>query len=478
MPLIAQAFGFLLLAAAVPMQAITPQMASHIDAAVNDALVRQHVAAASLAIVENGAVVYAKGYGTREITSGAAADAQTVYPIGSNTKQFTAAAILLLQERGRLDIHDLLAKYLPDAPHANEITIQELLEQVSGLADYTQTAQYGKDFSNEVTPQQILATIEKSPLAFRPGTAWQYSNTNYLLLSMVIAKASGEPYQRFIIDSLLKPVELTTADFDSYTRTYPDEARGYTSFAMGALHDADHDDYSWFQGAGDLMMSANDLARWTIALDSGKVVSAASFEEMSTPKQLSDGTTTGYGYGLSAGNSFLGHELVGHLGGLAGFVSEDFTVPTENFAVVLLANGDTFNPVPITHDIVATLYGQPLPHTPEKILTETSAEESQARTWLGRAFLGDIDTTNATPDFMAWVMRTRQAQASTQADLRELGDRLGAPEAFALVSRQGPPGVSAFDYHVTFAHNEIDFQYALRPSGRLDYLNFAPVYDY
>jgi CubicO group peptidase (beta-lactamase class C family) len=216
-----------------------------------------------------------------------------------------------LQERGRLNIHDPLAKYLPNAPHANEITMQELLEQVSGLANYTDTPTYGTDFSKEVTPEQILATIKNAPLAFKPGTAWQYSNTNYLLLSLVIAKVSGESYQHFIINNLLKPANLTTADFDSYSRTYPDEAHGYTSFAMGPLHDADHDAYSWFQGAGDLMMSATDLARWDIALDSGKVISAASFEEMSTPKTLSDGKSTGYGYGLSAGNSYLGHALVG-----------------------------------------------------------------------------------------------------------------------------------------------------------------------
>lgn len=464
--------------AKMPLHVLAPQITSHIDAVLNAALLRQHVAAASLAIAENGVIVYAKGYGTRTLASGAKADAQTIYPIGSNTKQFTAAAIMLLQERGRLDIGDRVAKYVPDAPHSSEITIAELLEQESGLADYTQTPQYSTGFSREISPGQMLSTIQKAPLAFKPGTSWQYSNTNYLLLSMVIAKASGETYHHFMVNELLKPLNLTTAGFASYTSADPDQARGYTSFAMGTLHDAVHDDYSWFQGAGDLMMSATDLARWDIALDSGKVVSAASFQAMSTPKTLPSGTTTGYGYGLSAGNQFLGHEMVGHMGGLAGFISEDMTFPAEHFALVLLGNSDTFNPVPIAHDIVATLYGQRLTRHMSKTLTQTSAEERQAHLWLARALSGKIEKENVTAGFASWLMPSSEAQASMEMDLRALGKRLGAPHEFSLISRDGPPGVHAFDYHVKFAKDVIEFQYALSPAGTLDYLNFAPVYDY
>ena len=457
---------------------ITPQMTLHIDSAVSAALTRQHVAAVSLAIVENGEVVYAKGYGVRDIDSGARADEQTIYPIGSNTKQFTAAAILLLQERGRLNIEDPVAKYVPDAPHGNEITVAQLLGQVSGLPDYTQTPEFGKYSSKEVTPNEMLATVRDAPLAFKPGTNWQYSNTNYLLLSMIVVAASGQPYQTFMLDNILRPLNLSTATFDTNTTTFPDEARGYTAFAMGALHGAPRTDYSWFQGAGDLMMSAVDLAKWDIALDSGSVVSPTSFNRMSTPKTLPDGTSTGYGYGLGAGNQFLGHQIVGHLGGFSGFISEDLTVPSDRVAVVLLSNSDTFNPVPIAHDILATIYGQPLPHKPAKKLAETNAEVSQAHVWLQRALAGEIGKTNAAPDFMAWMMPTTAAEASVNADLRKLGNRLGAPQAFRLVSREGPPGVHAFDYQVRFANDLIDFQYALTPSGTLDYLSFAPVYDY
>jgi CubicO group peptidase (beta-lactamase class C family) len=458
--------------------ALTPQMKSHVDATMNAALIRQGVPGASLAIALNGRVVYARGYGVQDLSSKTEASIQTIYPIGSNTKQFTAAAILLLQQRGQLALDDPLSKYVPEAPHANDITLAQLLGQVSGLLDYTQTPEFGKNSSRSTTPRAMLATIRDLPLSFKPGTSWQYSNTNYLLLSMVIAKASGEPYQTFVRNEILESANLHTAAFESNSQTAPHEALGYSSFAMGTAHEAAPTDYSWFQGTGDLMMSAADLAQWDIALDSGAVISPESFEKMSTPKTLPDGTSTGYGYGLGAGNSFIGHAIVGHLGGFSGFISEDITIPSDHVAVVLLSNSDTFNPVPIAHDIIAAIYAQPLPHSPSKALPHSEIEEQQARAWLERALGGRINATNADPDFMSWIMPSAAAQASVTADLRALGDRLGAPISFQLVSRDSPPGVQSFEYHVTFPRDVVDFQYAVTSSGKLDYLAFAPAYDY
>jgi D-alanyl-D-alanine carboxypeptidase len=457
---------------------LTPRMRSHIDAAVTSALARQRVPAASLAIVINGQVAYAKGYGARNLSSGSNATVDTIYPIGSNTKQFTAAAILLLQEKGKLSIQDLVSKYVPSAPHGSDITIAQLLEHVSGLPDYTQTPEFAKNSADSVTPDEILATIRGMPLAFKPGTSWQYSNTNYFLLSLVTAKTSGESYQTFIHENLLAPLNLSSAVFGSTSQMLAQEARGYSSFAMGDFHDAPSTDYTWFQGAGDLVMSATDLARWDAALDSGKVISSESFHAMSTPKTLPDGTSADYGFGLSAGNSFLGHAIVGHLGGFAGFVSEDITIPADRVAVVLLSNSDSFNPVPVVHDIIATIYNQPLPHHQPRALLQSDIESAEAREWLQYALTGAIDSKNAAPDFMAWLMPTPTAQKSVTADLKALGHRLGRPESFQLVSREGPPGVKAFEYHVTFADEVVDFQYAVTPSGTLDYLAFAPVYDY
>jgi D-alanyl-D-alanine carboxypeptidase len=444
----------LVLLAATP-KAFTTQMAAHIDAAARGALTRQHVAAISLAIVENGRIVYARGYGLRDVSHGEKADANTVYPIGSNTKQFTAAAVLLLQQQGRLRIGDRLAKYVPDASHAAEVTLEELLAQTSGLPDYTQTQTYSEQFSKHVTPQDVLSTLRGLPLAFKPGTDWQYSNTNYLLLAMVIFKASGESYRSFVRKHFFAALHLTTAAFDRRNVTYPDQARGYTSFATGALTGPRHEAYSWFVGASDIMMSARDLARWDIALTSGKAVSRSSFAAMSTSKLLTNGKPTSYGYGLGAGKTFLGHSLVGHLGGLAGFVSEDLMIPSDRVSVVLLGNGDNFNPVPIAHDVVATLYGQTLPHQRANVLPETTAEAAQARRWLRRALSGGIEPAQETPDFIAAMAPTPSLEQSMLRDLRALGARLGHPGAMQLISREGPPGVHAFAYLVTFSRDVV-----------------------
>ena len=152
--------------------------------------------------------------------------------------------------------------------------------------------------------------------------------------------------------------------------------------------------------------------------------------------------------------------------------------PSEHVAVVVLGNSDSFNPVPITHDIVATIFQQTLHHAP-KVLTETAAEKTQAREWLQRALSGQIGTSTSNVGF--YSINDGDAtivKASILSDLRQLGKRLGLPTAFELVSRDGPPGVRAFTYHVAFAHDLIEFDYAVDPSGKLAYLNFAPVYDY
>jgi CubicO group peptidase (beta-lactamase class C family) len=269
---------------------------------------------------------------------------------------------------------------------------------------------------------------------------------------MVIAKASGEPYQTFITQRLLRPLQLKSAGFCSHKLVYADAARGYTAFALGTLRPAESMDCTWFAGTGDLVMSAVDLARWDIALDSGKIVTLASFTAMSTPKRLPNGKSTFYGYGLGAGTKFLGRPMVGHLGRVSGFISEDFTIPPDELAVVILGNGDNFNPVPIGHRIVASLYGRKPPAHDPPALAQTPAEAAQARQWLARAF--------------------------KMPGVAALAKREGPPLEMKLISRDGPTGERAYAYRVTFAREVLEFDYVLTAYGKLDFLSFSPWYDY
>lgn len=464
-----------LLGASAP-HPITANTAATIDALARRTLANQDVPGMSIAIAERGAIVYAKGFGLRDVDDALPADANTAYPIGSNTKQFVAAAILLLQHDGKLDIRDRLSKYVPTAPHAGEITIEELLAQTSGLPDYTQTPAYEKSFRNPTDPAGILRTIAKMPLDFPPGSNWEYSNTNYVALSMVIAKASGTPYRTFLAKRVLQPVGLK-ARFYSHNSVRADTARGYTEFALGTPTHAPYEDTSWFPGTGDLAMSAVDLARWDIALASGTVIPAQAFSAMSTSKRLPDGKPTFYGFGLGAGHTFLGHAMVGHLGRVSGFISLDMLFPQDGLALIILGNGDNFAPAPLAHQIAALLYGKPVPYRAQPALTQTRAEVSNARAWLARALSGRITLAQTTQGFEQTFMPTPAQMSARLADLRALGRRVGPPLQMELISRDGPPGEQAYAYRVTFAHATLEFDFALN-GAKLDYLNFQPVYDY
>ena len=446
-------------------------MGARIDSIVRAALARQHVAAASVAVAERGRVVYAKGYGLRDLDDGLPADAKTIYHIGSISKQFTAAAIVRLAEQGRLNVDDRLSKYLPDAPHASEVTLRNLLTHTSGIIGYTELPEFADLLRNPATPARVVALVAGKPLVFAPGTSWQYSNTNFILLGLVVEKVSGEPYERFIEANFLRPLGLRSATFWDRESIVTDNAQGYTSYALGPIYHADFWDNDWAWAAGGLAMNAIDLARWDVALDSGAVVSPGSFAEMTTPQKLASGTPTSYGFGLAIG-TFAGHRVVAHSGAISGFITDSWTVPADGLAIVLLGNGDNFSPVPVIHDIAATLYGIPVPPRPVSVVAQAPADAQRAKELMMRALGGDLD------DALVDTTMQQALTAKVRQDLTTLGKRLGSPLAADLVFVDDRPPVTTYRYRVRFADETLEYDLALTSSGKIDGLNFAPWYAY
>jgi CubicO group peptidase (beta-lactamase class C family) len=450
---------------------ITPSIAAHVDAAVSNALKRQYVAGASLAIAEHGSIVYSKGYGLRDVDDNLPADANTAYHIGSITKQFTSAAIMLLQQQGKLGVNDRLSAYLPNAPHAREVTLRNLLSHTSGIVGYTEMPTFTTAVRNPTTPARIVATVAHRPLAFKPGTDWQYSNTNYTLLGMVVAKVSGEPYERFVTGHFLRPLGMTTAHFWSHEGIFTDSAYGYTSYALEAYHHADYWNFDWVSAAGGLSVSPVDLARWDIALDSGKVVSPASFVAMSTSFRLASGKPAGYGYGLGV-RTFLKHKVATHTGGVPGFVTANWTIPADGVAIVLLGNGDNFSPAPVVHDIAATLYGTTAPRQPFKPTKTPPPVAARALRWLNAFLAGN-------PDFAA--MRSDFAESTTPAVVAEfaaLGKRLGAPISMEGAGSDKRPPLTYYTFRTRFKDELMEYDFAVDDNGKAAGVNVSPWYDY
>ncbi|HEY5258103.1 MAG TPA: serine hydrolase domain-containing protein [Candidatus Baltobacteraceae bacterium] len=454
------ALAVLLLGATSPPP-FTPAMAKHVDAVMNAALARQFVPGAEVAIAENGRLVYVKGYGLRDVDDALPVDARTAFAIGSVTKQFTAAGIMLLAQRGLVDVDAPLSTYLPDAPHASEVTLRNLLTHTSGIVGFTEQPDFSLVLPTTTTPAQIVATIQNAPLAFKPGTKWEYSNTNFVLLGQVIAKLSGEPYDAFLKDRLFDPLGLHRSWFTRIEEIHPDTARGYTEFMLGMpVEHASLADWSWYDAAGGLTMSAADLARWDIALDAGRVVSPASFTEMTTPQRLTNGTSTNYGFGLGVG-SVYGHPTVGHDGLVSGFSAENLTFPQDRVAIVVLANSDGLADGPLIGQLSAIVYGIHPPAKPFKPIAQDPATFAQARFWLEALLHGTLDRSRLSSELSQSLPAYRIDQ------LRADGKLLGEPLEVAPAGVDPRPPLTIRSYRVRFKNHLARYIYTMNDAGKL-----------
>jgi D-alanyl-D-alanine carboxypeptidase len=332
-PALAAAF---LIATPAAAQQLTAGETAQVDTIVADALKSSGAPSASVAIVRDGKIVFARAYGDQGPGMKATSPAAK-YQIASISKQFTAAAILLLEDEGKLSLDDKVSKWVPDITDADQITIRQLLSHTAGIQDYWPQDYDFAAMSKPVTPQQILDRWAKKPLDFQPGTAWQYSNTGYVVAGMIIEKASGMKLLDFLQKKIFKPLGIDAIDQDvAVGKGFP---QGNHRFALGPVRAAKPAAPGWLWAAGELAMSASDLAKWDIARIDRKILSLEDWETQETPVQLKDGTYTNYGLGVSLGRRGMDRS-VEHGGEAVGFLSDNYVIPAKRFAVVALVNAD------------------------------------------------------------------------------------------------------------------------------------------
>ena len=313
---------------------------ARLDEEVSSALTASGAPSISVAVVKENHIVYAKAFGKADLASGRAADVNTRYAIGSVSKQFTAAALLWLQQRGKLSLDDKVAKFFPDLTGASEITIRELLSHTSGYEDYAPQDYIIPAWQKPTTAQQILNTWAKKPLNFRPGTQWQYSNTNYVLAAAIFEKVAGEPLLTFLKQKIFTPLGMKSAG-SCQDRT-PQDATAYTRYALGPARPVAREASGWYSGAAELCMTPSDLARWNIAFLERLILSPESYQEFTREVRLTDGFSTRYALGLSVGEVNSIPEL-SHGGEVSGFLTENRTFPTKLVAVSVCSNEDGVN---------------------------------------------------------------------------------------------------------------------------------------
>ena len=305
---------------------------------IADAILRRgRVAAMSIAVARGHDTLVMKGYGMADLENDVPATAQTVYRIGSVTKQFTSVAIMQLVEQGKLSLDDELTKYVPNAPtHGRRILVRHLLNHTSGIPSYTDVGGgFGRVMRLDLPHDSLLAVVRDDSLQFEPGSHFYYNNTGYYLLGMIIERVTGKRYGDYLRDALFTPNGLSSTLYCSEAPLIKHRARGYTGGA--SLMNADFISMDLPFAAGSLCSTVGDLVSWTRLLHGGKLVNASSFATMTTPVKLTSGRPMSYGFGLSV-DTLASHRRIHHGGGINGFISELAYYPDDSLTVVVLSN--------------------------------------------------------------------------------------------------------------------------------------------
>jgi D-alanyl-D-alanine carboxypeptidase len=315
-----------------------------------------HVSSVSAAMVRGHDTLLFKAYGIADRETSRAATPSTVYEIGSLTKQFTASAIMRLVEQGKLKLDDDIGQYVPRFPlQGHHVTIRNLLNHTSGIRNYTATPAWRPHWADDLPPDSIPGFVANDKFDFEPGTKENYSNTGYHLLGLIIEKVTGMPYASYVQQQFFAPLGLTQTRYCESHPTDPRMAKGY-SVNNGTLAPAAYLSMTIPYSAGALCSTPGDFIAWERAFHAGKVVSAASYHDMTTPPALPAGAPTNYGFGLSVG-ALAGHRAITHSGGIPGFSTVQLYLPDDSLLIVVFTNSDELGPEPVAFDLARVALG-------------------------------------------------------------------------------------------------------------------------
>ncbi len=430
-----------------------------IDKVATDTLARTGVPSASVAIVKDGQIAYVKAYGDAKLEPKTPATPAMRYSIGSISKQFTATAILLLQEQGKLSLDDKVAKYIPNLTRANEVTIRQLLSHTSGYQDYWPQDYVMPGMLEPTTAQKIMDTWAKKPLDFEPGTKWQYSNTNYVIAGAIIEKVAHMSLLKFLQEKVFTPLGMRSVMDTDQSKLGDTDPTGYLRYALGPLRPAPKEGRGWLFAAGELAMPAQDLAKWDISIIDQKLLKPASYREMQTDVLLKNGLDTHYGLGVDV-NSQGGRRAISHGGEVSGFTAQNTVFPDERAAIVVLTNQDAASASgAIAGGIAPLLFATNDPATPAKL--------DQAKKIFADLQQGKIDRSLFTDNANFYF--SEQALKDFASGLGPLG----TPQSFTQSSQGLRGGMTLRVYIVRFPQRVLRAWTYEMPDGKLEQYQIA-----
>jgi D-alanyl-D-alanine carboxypeptidase len=426
-----------------------------IDVVVSQTLASTGVPSASLAVVSGGRIVYAQAYGYSNLETGTLAQAEMRYCIGSITKQFIATSILMLAEQGKLALADPVSKFVPNLTRGNEVTVRQLLSMTSGYRDFWPQDYVPPMMLKPATPQQIIDQWARIPLDFDPGTKWQYSNTNYVIAGLIVQRVSGLELFDFLKKNIFTPLQMKSVTSMHVAKDTPTDPMGYLKYALGPPRPAPKEGKGWMFGAGELAMTASDLARWDIGIIDRKLLKKDFYRQFETEVLLKNGVGTRYGLGISVAMEQDRRTLF-HGGEVSGFVARNVIYPDDRAAVVVLTNLDASSGAEqIARKISPILFPDQDKNTEERLtLARKIFEELQG---------GQIDRALLTANCNAYF--TEQAIHDFASSL----EPLGAPEEFTQASHSFRGGMGYRSYRVRFKGGK-SVQISMRdmPDGKIE----------
>ena len=450
--------------AGLRVDTIPDSLRARIDDAAKKVLDQTGVPSASLAIVQRGQIVYTQAYGKASLDPVKLAEPAMRYSVGSISKQFTAAAILLLEQQGKLSIDDPVSKYLPDLTRAGEVTIRMLLSHTSGYQDYWPEDYLMPPMREATTAQHILDVWGKKPLDFDPGTRWQYSNTNYVIAGRIVEMVSGMQLMPFLQQNIFRPLDMEAVWNSDAEKLGDTDAQGYIRYALGPLRPAPKEGRGWMFAAGELAMPAYDLAQWDISLINRSLLSAKSYQEMADTVKLKDGSDSHYALGLFV-RAVAEHPAYEHSGEVSGFVSENVVFPADKAAIAVLTNQDAS---PAAGAIARQLAPLILGAAPDQ---SASRAEEQARQIFAGLQQGRIDRSLFTANCNAYF--GEQALADFASSLKPLGQ----PSAFTQTREALRGGMTFHAFRVEFPSHaqQLEVTTYTMPDGKLEQYLVIPA---
>ncbi|HEY1837062.1 MAG TPA: serine hydrolase domain-containing protein [Rhizomicrobium sp.] len=440
------------LAAMLPLAAhaasLTFAQRQAIDSSVNEWLAQTKAPSVSIAVVDDGQIAYAKAYGNARLDPDVPATTGTRYSIDSVSKEFCAAAILILQQEGKLSLNDKVSKYFPQFASADKVTIRQLLSHTAGYRDYWPQDFVPPEMTRPVTVDALLKEWATKPLDFAPGTDWQYSNTGYVIAGAIAAKVAGEPLFAFLQQHIFAPLQMTRiADSNAAHLPAPDAA-GYTRYAQGPVRLATPEGAGWLYAAAELAMSPSELALWDVSLMNRSLLSPKSYDALYTSVKLKSGKDTHYSLGLEVHDEHGRLELY-HDGEGSGFLASNAMWPQDKVAVIAVTNNDYASPEGVVARVAS-------------VVLNPNAAEERARTVLAGFQKGTVDRSQFTDNGNAYL------SAAVLADQKAGLAPFGALRVLDLSKESTRGGMTTRIWKLTMANGKLMVIERGYPKGKLE----------